>query len=133
MSELAVTAANLDFYAAFAGGDMAAMELLWAREHPVFCVHPGWPPLMSRAQILASWQKIFDGPAPPAVRFERLAGHEVGDLGYVIGCEVIGGGQLAATNIFVHESTGWKICHHQATPIAPGMAVDQILAPTEMN
>ena len=133
MSEQAVKAANISFYAAFTGGDIAAMDSLWAREHPVFCVHPGWPPLLSRAQILASWQKIFEGPAPPAVRFEHLAGHEVGDIGYVIGRELIGGGQLAATNIFVRESTGWRICHHQATPIAPGMAVDALLSSTEMN
>lgn len=133
MSELDVAAANLTFYAAFTGTDRGSMDAIWAREHPVFCIHPGWPPLLSRASVISSWYKIFDGPAPPMVRFEQPVVHVVGDLGYVVGREVISGNQLAATNIFVRESTGWKICHHQATPIASEMLAADLVPPTEMN
>ncbi|HJN60958.1 MAG TPA: nuclear transport factor 2 family protein [Alphaproteobacteria bacterium] len=38
--EQAVLDANQAFYTAFAGGDMAAMERIWAREAPVCCIHP---------------------------------------------------------------------------------------------
>ena len=43
MSELdAILFANEAFYHAFADGDSAAMEALWASQTPVCCIHPGW-------------------------------------------------------------------------------------------
>ena len=35
--------ANRVFYQAFAAGDYATMERLWARGAFAVCIHPGWP------------------------------------------------------------------------------------------
>ena len=37
-----VLAANDAFYAAFASGDLDALEEVWARQATVACCHPGW-------------------------------------------------------------------------------------------
>jgi hypothetical protein len=50
----AVLAANLEFYRAFTTRDVDAMEALWARQAPVACVHPGWPPLADRKAVMES-------------------------------------------------------------------------------
>lgn len=118
MSEQAIIAVNDAFYQAFSTQDVATMDELWAREHPVFCVHPGWAPLMTRRHVIASWRDILTGPSAPDIRHSDAVVHTVGDLGYVVCIESLGDGRLTATNIFVREALGWKICHHQATPIA---------------
>ena len=50
----AVREANLSFYEAFAHQDFEAMKQLWATQSPVLCIHPGWPALHGREQVLAS-------------------------------------------------------------------------------
>ncbi|MEE8533734.1 MAG: nuclear transport factor 2 family protein, partial [Alphaproteobacteria bacterium] len=43
--EQTVLFVNEAFYQAFADGDLAAMDAVWAREAPVACIHPGWAAL----------------------------------------------------------------------------------------
>ena len=52
----AILFANDAYYAAFADGDPAAMDALWARRAPVSCIHPGQTALTDRAAIMASWR-----------------------------------------------------------------------------
>ena len=113
--------ANEAFYLAFQTKDMAAMEAIWAREVPVACTHPGWPPLSGREQVMQSWAAILTNPETQgiAVRGSRAYRHD--NAAFVTCYELIGGSLLAATNIFVHENGGWKLVHHQAGPcnVAP--------------
>ena len=53
-NESDILAVNGTFYAAFAAGDYATMERLWAQTLPVCCVHPGWPPVHGREKIMAT-------------------------------------------------------------------------------
>ena len=63
MSELdAILFANEAFYHAFADGDSAAMEALWASQTPVCCIHPGWGAIHERDGILESWRTILADP-----------------------------------------------------------------------
>lgn len=49
-----VLAANEAFYTAFTNRDYPQLEALWAREHEVAVIHPGWPPLFGRSAVLES-------------------------------------------------------------------------------
>ena len=110
----AVLAANLEFYRAFTAKDLVAMEALWAKEAPVACIHPGWPPLTERDAVIESWHNILSHPEAPRIACydERVQLH--GDVALVVCEEELEGGTLVASNLFVREDGGWKIAHHQA-------------------
>ena len=110
----AVLAANLEFYRAFAVRDLDAMETLWARKAPVACIHPGWPALAERAQIIESWHGILGNPEAPRISCfdERVLLY--GDTALVVCEEELEGGTLVASNLFVREDGEWRIAHHQA-------------------
>lgn len=123
--EAGILAANSAFYSAFADGDFAAMDTLWARKAPIACIHPGWPPMQGREKVISAWRGILQNPPLPAIRPLREHVMMLGDVGVVIGLELIGDVTLVATNIFVREDGAWKMVHHQAaitdrTPHAAG-------------
>ncbi len=118
-TDLEVLEANEAFYRAFAAHDAAAMERLWAQQHPVACIHPAWDVLDGRKDVVASWQAILDSPGAPEVSCSFAEAHVLGDAAFVVCHEVLPGARLAATNLFVREGGAWKIVHHQATLIAP--------------
>ena len=53
---------NDELYAAIEAGDLDRMGRVWL-DHPhhqdVICVHPGWPPIQGRDQVLRSWAAIM--------------------------------------------------------------------------
>lgn len=116
MDEDALLAANAAYYRAFAARDLAAMETLWAPES-VTCVHPGWPALIGRAAVLASYRDIFRNPSQEAVtaREERVVID--GADGRVFCVEAVGSALLLATNWFRLTDGGWRLLHHQASPL----------------
>ncbi len=121
--------ANEAFYRAFADRDMPAMEALWSRRSPVACIHPGWNALTDRAEVMRSWAGIFDGGSSPEIRCLDPAAYVAGDSAFVICYEMVDGGFLVATNIFVREDGAWTLVHHQAGqtlqgPPAPASAED---------
>jgi len=112
----AILFANEAFYRAFAGRNFEAMDELWARNHPVACIHPGWGPLSGRAEVMASWEAILGHPSQPSVSCLAPEVHLLGDTAYVICFEEVGGSYLLATNIFVRQGAVWRMVHHQAGP-----------------
>jgi len=115
----AVLALNQAFYRAFATYDYPAMEALWARRLPVACLHPGWPLLAGRDAVLRSWRELMSQPEPTAVHVRNAVVQMYGDTALVLCEEMIGGGVLAASNLFVREDGAWRMAHHQAGPLAP--------------
>ena len=118
----AVLFANAAFYAAFAGRDVEAMEKVWAKDKTISCTHPGWQPLIGRAEVMASWRSILTGGAPPQIssRAERAVIH--GDFAIVTCLEQMGDDKnapefLTATNIFTRAGSLWVMVHHQAGPV----------------
>jgi uncharacterized protein (TIGR02246 family) len=115
--ETALLAANSAYYQAFLARDNEAMAALWAPDG-VSCVHPGWPPLIGRRAVLASYADIFRNPLQEPV----ARGQETVILGEsegrVLCIETVGGGALAATNWFRRFEDRWLLLHHQASPIA---------------
>jgi len=113
----ALLAANLEFYRAFTTHDVAAMDRVWALETPVLCLHPGWTLLRGREAVMDSWRRILAGPEAPNVRVHEDQAFLFGEVGIVTCEEELGGGWLAATNMFVKEEGTWRLVHHQASPI----------------
>jgi hypothetical protein len=113
----AVLFANEAFYAAFASGDITAMEQLWADGVPIACAHPGWAPLTDREAVMSSWRGIF-GNAPPAILFSDPEAFLFGDFAFVLCYERVGPNVLVATNVFLRQGNAWKMVHHQAGPTA---------------
>jgi len=113
-----ILAANQRFYAAFNDGDFDAMEDLWAHRAPVVCIHPGWPALIDRDEIVESWRQILSNVEGNAIRSiePRVLVH--GETAIVVCQEVLPGGLLVATNGFIREDGVWRMMHHQASPLA---------------
>lgn len=112
----AVLDANRAFYAAFAAGDAAAMARVWADRSPVTCIHPGWPPLHGRAQVLASWRAILSRPPAVTAEDEQIVIHD--DTALVLCRARVGTQALAATNVFRRTDDGWRLIHHHAGALA---------------
>ena len=117
MSESAeILFANEAFYHHFRNCDLAGMESLWAQHHPVACLHPGWPALTDREEVLASWQGIFANGETPQILCRGAQAFRSEDHAFVICYEFLHDTLLVATNIFVREDGEWKLQHHQAGP-----------------
>src|SRR5690606_28646334 len=58
--------AHAAFYEAFADRDVARMDSVWCTQLTPTCVHPGWPPVRGRTEVLETFRAIFggEGPAP---------------------------------------------------------------------
>jgi len=112
-----VLAANETFYKAFRDRDEVLMDAIWARSEPVFCIHPGWVPLVDRKVVLESFAAIMRQPGSPAIQCEGAVARVDGQHATVICFEVIGRARLVATNLFVRiPEGGWRIYHHHAGP-----------------
>lgn len=125
MSETdAVLFANEAFYRAFTDRDPAAMEAAWSAAEDISCIHPGWAPLLGRAEVLRSWLSILANPQSPSVTARQPRAFVNGDHAYVICYEEIAGEHLIATNLFRLEAEAeggrgrprWRLVHHQSGP-----------------
>jgi ketosteroid isomerase-like protein len=114
----AVLAANQRFYEAFSARDAGAMARLWARDHAIACVHPGWEALHGRESVLASFRAILGDPNAPKVQATGEHVIVLGDAAFVTCTEHILGTALVATNVLALEGGEWKMVHHHASPLA---------------
>jgi ketosteroid isomerase-like protein len=118
-AEAAVLVANQSFYDAFAARDAGAMANVWAREHIVLCVHPGWAPLHGRDAVIGSWRAILGSSESPDIAATDAAVVLLGDAALVTCLEHVADAKLAATNVFVLEQGEWRLVHHHAGPMSP--------------
>jgi ketosteroid isomerase-like protein len=113
-------AANAEFYRVFNAGDFAAMQALWAAQHPVACLHPGQPLLFGRAAVLQAWRQILAQQPGFQLRGDEPRVQLLGETAIVY-CYEAGEdapAHLAATNVFVREGAAWRMVHHHAGPLA---------------
>nr|WSZ97600.1 nuclear transport factor 2 family protein [Streptomyces sp. NBC_00857] len=129
-----VELANTTFYDAMEHGDFEALSGLWldGDDDGVSCVHPGWPVLTGRAEVLRSYAlimanteyiqffltdvmvSVWADTAVVTCTENILSGgpaEENGDLGPLVGQLVV------ATNVFRRTSEGWKIWSHHGSPV----------------
>ena len=135
----AVLAANAALYDAFESADLDLMEALWLEgphAEDVICVHPGWPPLRGRGQVLRSWAMIMANTTNISFVLTDVDATVDGDIAVVTCAENIltgmpeeaqlspalasaglAGGRVAATNVFRRTPTGWRLWVHHASPV----------------
>ena len=123
--EAAVLAANAAFYAAFESLSIEDMDAVWAHEEPVLCVHPGWPLLSTREQVIESWRRIFENAS--LMRFDITGAQVVveGDAAWVSCTEnltqVLDGrvaeAKIQATNLFRRRLGEWRVAHHHGSAV----------------
>ena len=119
-TEVAVLAANAEFYRAFSQRDASAMEAIWLDAPHIACLHPGHPPLFGREDVMDSWHEIFESEED---EMEIAAGQvrcRVSGIVARVSClEMLqpGDGSLAATNIFERHGGRWRIVLHHAGPL----------------
>ncbi|MEU4272429.1 nuclear transport factor 2 family protein [Streptomyces sp. NPDC026092] len=130
----AVEAANTAFYEAMEIGDFEAVSALWLDDGatPISCVHPGWPVLSGRGEVLRSYALIMANTEYIQFFLTDVKISLGGDVAVVTCTENIlsGGpaedgaelgplvGQLVvATNVFRRTFAGWKIWSHHGSPV----------------
>jgi ketosteroid isomerase-like protein len=113
-----VIAANAAFYTAFSTGDFAGMERMWADDDAISCIHPGWPAIIGRATVIGSWRDILQNPERPQIVCAEPQVIVDGDSARVLCIEIVDGTALAAANHFRRVGDGWRLVHHQSSPIA---------------
>ena len=143
-----VEAANTAYYEAVERGDFEDLSGLWlapadlgvdeeyhdpADTGVISCVHPGWPVLTGRGEVLRSYALIMantdyiqffltdvhisvNGDTARVTCTENiLSGGPAPEGGEGLGPLV---GQLVvATNLFQRTSSGWKLWSHHASPV----------------
>ncbi|GHF63088.1 3-dehydroquinate dehydratase [Streptomyces mashuensis] len=129
-----VELANTALYEAMEQGDTAAMERLWLNEpgSEVSCVHPGWPVLRGRSEVLRSYALIMASTDYIQFFLTDVEVSVAGDTALVTCTENIlsGGpaeaegelgplvGQLVvATNVFRRSGDEWKVWSHHGSPV----------------
>lgn len=134
----AVETANTAYYEAMERGDFEAVSDLWMAagggepSDLVSCVHPGWPVLAGRGEVLRSYALIManteyiqffltdvnvsvHGDTALVTCTENILSggpaEEGADLGPLVGQLVV------ATNVFRRTPAGWKLWSHHASPV----------------
>ncbi|WP_411083914.1 nuclear transport factor 2 family protein [Streptomyces sp. cmx-18-6] len=129
-----VEAANTAFYEALERGDHEELSGLWlpGEDLTVSCVHPGWPVLSGRGDVLRSYALIMENTEYIQFFLTDVTVAMTGDTALVTCTENIlsGGpaeegdalgplvGQLVvATNVFRRTPEGWKLWSHHGSPV----------------
>ncbi|MGW1489855.1 nuclear transport factor 2 family protein [Streptomyces sp. NPDC002402] len=126
-----VEEANTTFYETMERGDFEELSSLWLDEG-ISCIHPGWPVLTGRGEVLRSYALIMAntdyiqffltdvkvslaGDTALVTCTENILSggpaEESGELGPLVGQLVV------ATNVFRRTSDGWKIWSHHGSPV----------------
>jgi ketosteroid isomerase-like protein len=139
----AVTEVNAALYAAVEAADLDKLGLIWADDAlapTVTCVHPGWPRLQGRDEVLRSWAVIMANTAYIQFFLTDLEVEISGDVAVLTcaeniltsvgedddtGSSRLAGGKVVATNVFRRTADGWRLWLHHGSPVlAPSDADD---------
>ncbi|MBL1068587.1 nuclear transport factor 2 family protein [Streptomyces sp. 7-21] len=127
----AVEAANAALYDALEQGDLDAVAEQWLDEG-VSVVHPGWPVLSGRDEVLRSYALIMASTEYIQFFLTDVEVSVQGDTALVTCTENIlsggpaepdgsagplVGGLVVATNVFRRTPDGWKIWSHHGSPV----------------
>ncbi len=132
----AVEVANEAFYRAIESADLDLLDAVvldGAAADAVTSVHPGWPMLRGRSEVMRSFAAVMAGT--PYIQFilTDLDVRTVGDVAVVTCSENIltgveresdgstelgfAAGRVVATNVFRRTPTGWRLWVHHASPV----------------
>ncbi|MEU0133844.1 nuclear transport factor 2 family protein [Streptomyces sp. NPDC006296] len=143
----AVEQANTAFYEALERGDLDGLSGLWlpGEDLTVSCVHPGWPVLTGRGEVLRSYALIManteyiqffltdvgvamTGNTALVTCTENILSGGPAEEGDALGPLV---GQLVvATNVFRRTPDGWKLWSHHGSPVLAETGEEEDEEPT---
>jgi uncharacterized protein (TIGR02246 family) len=122
-----VEAANTALYEALESADVDRMAALWDDVDPdaVACVHPGWPMLRGRRQVLRSFSAIMANTSYIQFFLTDVHVHVEGDTAVVTCTENFltavsqegSSGHVVATNVFRRRPDGWRLQVHHGSPV----------------
>ena len=119
-----VEAANTALYTAFESGDVDLMEAVWDDSDDLVCVHPGWPMLRGRTDVLRSWSAVMAGTDYIQFFLTDVRVAVTGETAVVTctenvltSADVGDNGAVVATNVFVRRPSGWRLQVHHASPV----------------
>ncbi|MGW1763868.1 nuclear transport factor 2 family protein [Streptomyces sp. NPDC002073] len=127
----AVEQLNTAFYDALERGDFDELSALWLDDE-ISCVHPGWPVLSGRGEVLRSYALIMANTEYIQFFLTDTKVTVIGDSAVVTCTENIlsggpaeDGGELGplvgqlvvATNVFRRTPEGWRIWSHHGSPV----------------
>jgi ketosteroid isomerase-like protein len=128
----AVEAANTALYDALEQGDLDALSEHWLTEG-ISVVHPGWPVLNGRAEVMRSYALIMASTEYIQFFLTDVEVSVLGDTAMVTCTENIlsggpaeedgsagplVGGLVVATNVFRRTEDGsWKVWSHHGSPV----------------
>jgi ketosteroid isomerase-like protein len=130
----AIESLNQDFYTAIEASDLDRMTEIWiedAADRVATCVHPGWPMLTGRSEVLRSWALIMANTTYIQFVLTDVRTSFVGDVAVLTCAENIltagdegdtsfAAGRVVATNTFVRTPGGWRLWVHHGSPILQG-------------
>ncbi|MFF7204338.1 nuclear transport factor 2 family protein [Streptomyces sp. NPDC008141] len=126
-----VEEANTTFYETMERGDFEKLSGLWL-EDEISCIHPGWPVLSGRGEVLRSYALIMANTEYIQFFLTDVKVNLAGDTALVTCTENIlsggpaeDGGELGplvgqlvvATNVFRRTDEGWRIWSHHGSPV----------------
>ncbi|ANW19681.1 nuclear transport factor 2 family protein [Streptomyces clavuligerus] len=126
-----VEQANTAFYEALERGDFEALSALWLDDE-ISCIHPGWPVLSGRGEVLRSYALIMANTEYIQFFLTDVKITEAADTAVLTCTENIlsggpadAGGELGplmgqlvvATNVFRRTSEGWRLWSHHGSPV----------------
>ena len=123
--EESLQTANTNFYAAFESLDIAQMDLVWAHDDEVSCVHAGSDLLMGWDDVRERWARIFANAKRVRVALSCVWVRVEGNTGWVVCTERVTTAfsdgfddtRVQATNIFVRHEEGWLLVARHASPL----------------
>lgn len=127
---LQLEAANRRFYEAFEARDAVAMAACWAVTDDIACVHPGGPWVCGCDQVRESWAAVLAASGYMEVEVEIVGiafNDPVARLSCIEHVTTVAGPErisadVAATNAFVLDRSGWMMVLHHASPVMRPMA-----------
>ena len=130
----AVMSVNAMLYEAFETADVERMSAVWDDVDPeaVVCVHPGWPALRGRTQVLRSWSAVMATTEYVQFVLSDVQVSIEGDTAVVSCTENVltsvtdmNGGTVVATNVFRRRPGGWRLTVHHGSPVLGELEVDE--------
>jgi ketosteroid isomerase-like protein len=134
--EQAIRDVNTEFYAAVEECDLDRMAAVWAGgglAAGVACVHPGWPMLRGRDEVLRSWALIMANTLYIQFFLTDVKVELSGDVAVLTCAEniltgvgsrqgegpssALTGGRMVATNVFRRTPEGWRLWLHHGSPV----------------
>jgi ketosteroid isomerase-like protein len=130
---------NQDLYTAFENADLDGMDALWAGNglaESVVCVHPGWPTLRGRDEVMRSWAMIMANTSYIQFVLTDIEVAVAGEVAVVTCVENIitaadddsesestafAGAKGVATNVFRRTDSGWRLWVRHGSPVLDGV------------